>query len=192
MRVLKLITVSVLVSKVVFSQAVPTPPETPIAYNTVTSSSSESISITDADVISSSSSSVSISDTNKTYKFKSKFDASRKEGIKGILKDELGAIKLIKKGNDIIWRKSKNSVVVFECKLSKKSLNIISNKQELSLSFNTQIHNLGEELSNFISGKKNRLATQTLSAAQVRLEKAKMELERSMKNLERVKREREY
>ncbi len=180
MRTLKII-LALVISVNLYAQDFPETPETPTRNNKHTS------------VTTSVSNSTSVSDSDDTYKFKSKFDVSKKEGITSILEDELDDLKKTKKGNEISWIKYVNGKIAFECKLSKKNLYISTNKNKLSNSFNNRIKYLGEELSSFISAHKpfkwnSKKESNSLSSAQLRLERAKVELEKSIKNLEKVKR----
>jgi len=182
MRVLQVI-IALVLSGSLFAQEitqVPETPSTPSKYNSVTNSSTNSITVTDGETINSSSSSINISDTNKTYKLKSKFNNSKYSEIASKLKKELQGFKFLANGSDLVWTKQKNGKIIFECKLSNKKLHIFSNKKELSSEFNVKIKDLGRALRNFISSNKSFHTleggdTNTLSSAQIRLEKAKME-----------------
>lgn len=187
MRTLLLIFATVFIIGSISSQDFPETPKTPTSR-----SNDKHTSVT-----TSVSNSTSISNSNKTYKFKSKFQASKRDGISSILRDELDALKMVKKGNELSWVKHKNNEIVFECTLSKRNLHILSNKKELSATFNAKIKSLGEELSNFIAAHKpfvwkNKKGANTITSAQLRLERAKEELQESIKNLKKVKRNRGY
>jgi len=195
MRVLQVI-IALVLSVNIFAQEVaqvPSTPTTSSTYRSSTNSSRSSMTVTDGEIIEngSSNSSVNISESNKTYKFKSKFNSSKNAEITSKLKKELNGLKLTEKRGEMIWVKIKKSKIIFECKLTKRSLHIFSNKKELSTEFNTKIKALGKQLNNFIS-RNTSLDTvineedNEISSAKDRLARAKTELEKATKNLERV------
>lgn len=136
------------------------------------------------------SNSTSISNANEVYILTSKFQKSKRDGILNILEDELDNMKLLKSRNTYVWKKVEKGTTTFECKLSANNLKITLNKDEASRSFINKIESLGDDLVAFISAHKNsQTSTNTsISAAQLRLERAKDELETSIKQLKKAKR----
>ena len=161
------------------AQNFPEPPKTPNTGNMHT------------EITSSVSNSTSVSNSGNIYKFTSKFQSSKHNGVKDILKDELDAIQLEKSNNQYIWKKQKGRETIFECILKNNTLKILLNKDESTYRFNKKIKNLGNELRKYISAHKNfsyANSSNSVSDAQLRVEKAKEELKRSVRNLEKVKR----
>lgn len=169
------------------SPSIPTPPKTPNSTNShteVTTSSSSRIS-----------SSTSVSDSNSQFKFKSKFHASKREGVENILSDALEDIKFIKNRREKVWEIEKNGEVVFECSLSKNRMSIYLDKSEASTRLYRKIKAVAEDLQEYISSHKRHTfqnkRRNSVSSAEARLERAKRELEASIQNLKEVKRESE-
>lgn len=167
------------------AQNFPTPPQPPATPNSSvyikTSSSEES--------------STSISNTNNIYKFKSRFEFSRREGVEDILKDELDDIKSIKENGQTIWILSKNGRKAFECTLTERKLRIFLNKDAFTYKFNKKIKYLGDELRTFISGnerqcRRTKNKSYSVALAQTRVEKAKEELREAIEELKKTKRAR--
>lgn len=142
------------------------------------------------DVTSTVSNSTSISNANELYILTSKFQKLKRDGILDILEDELDNIKLLKSRNNYIWKKVEKGTTIFECKLSARNLKITLNKDEASRSFIGKIESLGDDLVEFISAHKSfeTVSKTSISAAQLRLERAKEELKRSIQQLEKAKR----
>jgi hypothetical protein len=153
----------------------PTPPKTGNMHTDVTSTVSNS---------------TSVSDSNDVYLFTSKFQKSKRDGVLDILEDELDNIKLIKSRNIYLWKKVQGGKTIFECKLTAKNLKITLNKEEASSGFSKKIEALGDDLISFISAHKSfeTITKTSVSSAQLRLERAKEELKRSVRALEKVKR----
>jgi hypothetical protein len=165
------------IGTVSFGQTLPKTPTTPKTGDMHT------------DVTSTVSNSTSISNANEVYILTSKFQKSKKAGILSILKDELDNIKLLKSRNNFIWKKVEKGTTVFECKLSARNLKITLNKDDASRSFIGKIESLGDDLVEFISAHKSfeTVSKTSISAAQLRLERAKEELKRSIQQLEKAK-----
>jgi hypothetical protein len=165
----------------------PIPPDTP-----KTNGSSHTEVVTSSSRISSS---TSISDANTSYKFRSKFHSSKREGIENILKDALEGISFKKRRNNITWEILQEGELLFECSFSKSRLLIYVDKKEATRSFYRKIKKLGERLQEYISAhRRHRFSSSnrnSISRAEERLERAKKELERSIRNLEEVRRENE-
>ncbi len=182
MKLLRLTIASVLITLTACAQSpeVPTPPTTPNSHTELVTSSSKG------------SSSTSVSDSNGSYKFRSKFHSSKREGVENILLDALDGIKLRKKGNKLEWEILQRGDVLFECSLNKNRLSIFVDKELSTGKFNKRIKRLGEDLQEYISSHKrhsfyNRRVN-TVARAESRLERAKRELQESIKNLKEVKR----
>ncbi|CAL2075805.1 hypothetical protein [Tenacibaculum sp. 190524A05c] len=182
MNLLRLTIALVLIALTACAQSprVPTPPQTPNNSHTEVVTSGSRVS-----------SSTSVSDSNGSYKFRSKFHSSKRDGVENILSDALDGIKLYRKNNKLEWEILQGGEVLFECSLNKNRLSIFVDKELSTGKFNKRIKNLGEELQAYISSHKrhsfNRRAN-TIARAENRLERAKRELQESIKNLEEVKR----
>lgn len=155
----------------------PQPPSTPTNTHT--------------DVTTTISNSTSVSNSNDTYKFLSKHESSKKEGVLEILEDALDNVAVKRSGNAYVWKKVKQGETVFYCKLTNNSLKMILEKDEVSYSFSKKIKHLGDELKKYISAhRKHRFesASSSVANAQIRVDRAKKELKRAIRNLEKVKR----
>ena len=185
MKTIKIIFLITLLNTInAFAQNFPVTPEPPKTPN---------IGNMHTEVTSSVSNSTSISNSGNIYKFTSRFQTSKHSGIKDILIDELDVVQLEKSKNQYVWRKQKNGETIFECILNNNALKILLNKDESTYRFNKKIKNLGNELRKYISAHKSfsyANYSNSVSDAQLRVEKAKEELKRSVRNLEKVKRKR--
>ncbi len=143
------------------------------------------------EVTSTVSNSTSVSNSDNIYKFTSKFQSSKRKGILNILENELNDVQVRKNGNQYTWSKVKNGETIFECELSNNKMRILLDKDEFSYSFNRKIKSLGDELRTYISAHKNfsyAKPSNSVGDAQSRVDRAKEELKRSLKNLEKTKR----
>ncbi|CAL2103325.1 putative lipoprotein [Tenacibaculum sp. 190130A14a] len=146
---------------------------------------------THTDVTTTISNSTSVSNSNDTYKFYSKHESSKKEGVLDILEDALDNIPLTRKGRVYIWKKVKQGETVFYCNLTNNTLKIVLDKDEASYNFRKKIKHLGDELKKYISSHREHRFENTsnsVSNAQIRVDRAKEELKRAIRNLEKVKR----
>lgn len=146
---------------------------------------------THTDVTTTISNSTSVSNSNDTYKFLSKHESSKKEGVLEILEDALDDVAVKRSGNTYVWKKIKQGETVFYCKLTNSTLKMVLEKDEVSYSFSKKIKHLGDELKNYISShRKHRFGNtyKSVSNAQIRVDRAKEELTRAIRNLEKVKR----
>ncbi|CAM1340591.1 hypothetical protein [Tenacibaculum amylolyticum] len=165
------------------AQNFPTPPEPPATPNSsvrIKTSSSEG-------------SATSISNTNNIYKFKSRFEFSKRRGIEDILRDELDDIKSSKEDGQTTWMLGKNGRKTFECVLTERKLRIYLNKDAFTYKFNKKIKYLGDELRTYISGNKRehrrtKNKSYSVALAQTRVEKAKEELREAIEELKKAKR----
>lgn len=182
MKFIKKTIVLIFAGITVYAQNTPVPPQTPSSSSSHTQVVSSSSKV---------SSSTSISNSNNDYKFKSKFDISKKEAIENILKEELEGIVLKRKRNELLWEVVENEEVIFECSLTKNRLSIYLDKYASDNSFNRKVERLGEQLQEYISSHKKHTfyrRENLVNRAEARLERAKRELQASIKNLEEVKR----
>lgn len=177
------ITILVLVTFILnsYTQNTPAPPQIPGTGNSFTQTTTKI------------SNSTSISSSGSTYKFKSKFQNSKRDGVEDILKETLSEITFNRTKKGMIWSKLIDGEIAFECVLTKRRLKIILNKEMFSSSFAQTIEELGEDLQEYVSIHKPHTfknnSSNSLAEAEIRLEKAKEELEKSIKNLQKLKRQ---
>ncbi len=161
------------------AQSFPEPPQPPNSGNTHT------------EITNTVSNSTSVSSSGNSYKFKSKFQGSKRVGVENIIKDVLEDITYNKTENGIVWNRLVDGEVAFECVLTKRRLKIILNKEAFSTSFLEKIEELGEDLQEYVSTHKehtfNRGRSNSVVQAEIRLERAREELKRATKNLKRAK-----
>ncbi len=124
------------------AQSFPEPPQPPNSERTFIQTTSKV------------SSSTSVSSSNSTYKFKSKFQKSKRNGVEDILKNVLEDITYNKTKKGIVWNKLVDGEVAFECVLTKRRLKIIVQKEAVSTSFLAKIEELGEDLREYVSTRK--------------------------------------
>ena len=129
---------------------------------------------------------VSVSISDDEYKFRARYHQSKNEGVKAILKDQLGKNHLKVSGNTYRWTDGENSDNVFSCKLSKGQLRIYLDTDIASEAFTEKIKTLGKDLKYYISGTN---AKKEMSKAQRELERAERELARAKREAERAARQ---
>ncbi len=162
-----------------YTQSFPEPPQPPNSGVTFTRTTSKV------------SSSTSVSSTGNSYKFKSRFQNSKRTGVENILKDVLKDITYNKTKKGIVWNRLVDGEIAFECVLTKRRLKIILNKEAVSTSFLEKIEELGEDLQEYVSTHKEHTfknrSERSLARAEIRLKRAKEEMQKSMEYLERIK-----
>ena len=155
---------------------------TPIPPNT--SSTSKHTNVT-----TSISNSTSVSNSDDSYKFTSRFQKSKRFQIQELLSKRLKGYGLKVSGKNYVWSEKRNGSLVFECKLTNRSMKMFLYKNEVSNSAYKKVKTLGEDLQKLITKHTNTsYGYRSVDNARENVRRAKRELERAKERLKIVER----
>ena len=97
------------------------------------------------------SNSTSVSNSDDSYKFTSRFQRSKRVKIQKLLSEKLRSYSLQKERNTYIWSEKNNGSLVFECKLTNRTMKMFLYKNEVSKYTYKKIKALGVELQKLIT-----------------------------------------
>jgi hypothetical protein len=142
------------------------------------------------DVTTTVSNSTSVSNSGNSYKFTSKFQRSKRIKIQKLLAERLKGYGLKISGRNYVWSEERNGSLVFECKLTNKSMKMFLYKNEVSRSVYKKIKELGEELQKLITKHSNvsYYKYSNVNEARENVRRAARELERAKERLRIVER----
>jgi hypothetical protein len=159
------------------AQVTPIPPKTNYSGNKHTS------------ITTTISNSTSVSNSDDSYKFTSKFQRSKRIKIQKLLTKRLKEYGLKVSGKNYIWSEERNGSLVFECKLTNKSMKMFLYKNEVSRSVYKKIKEIGEELQKLITKHSNvSYRHSNVNEARENVRRAARELERAKEKLRRAER----
>lgn len=136
------------------------------------------------------SNSTSVSNSNGIYIFTSRFQRSKRVKIQKLLSENLRGYSLKKDNNTYRWSDKRNGSLVFECKLSNRTMKMFLHKNEVSRHTYRKIKDLGVELQQLITRHSSfsKSSYDEVSDARENLERATQELKRAKERLRRAKR----
>jgi len=135
------------------------------------------------------SNSTSVSDSDDSYKFTSRFQGTKKIKIQELLSKRLKGYGLKISGKNYVWSEERNGSLVFECKLTNRSLKMFLYKNEVSNSAYKKVRALGVELQKLISKHTNSdYGYNGVNNARENVRRATRELERAKERLKIVER----
>lgn len=136
------------------------------------------------------SNSTSVSNSDSSYKFTSKFQQSKRVEIQKMLRERLKNYGLKVSGQKYVWSEERRGSLVFECKLTNKTLKMFLSKNETSRLAYKQIKELGEDLQKLITKHSNvSYEYNNVNNARENVRRAARELERAKERLKIAERE---
>ncbi len=131
----------------------------------------------------------SVSNSDDSYKFTSRFQGAKKIKIQELLSKRLKGYSLKIVGKNYVWSEERNGSLVFECKLTNRTLKMFLYKNEVSNSAYKKIKALGVELQKLITKHTNSSYKYSdVNSAREEVRRAARELKRAKERLKIVER----
>jgi hypothetical protein len=135
------------------------------------------------------SNSTSVSNSDDSYKFTSRFQKSKRVKIQELLSKRLKGYGLKVSGKNYVWSEKRNGSLVFECKLTNRTMKLFLYKNEVPNSAYKKVKALGVELQKLITKHSNTgYGYRSVNSAKEDVRRAERELKRAKERLKIVER----